>query len=275
MPITSDLGGKNYTLGRGKLYGSRFTPAQVAAGIVAATMPQGELYFGNTPGIALNSSEETLDHFDSDSGVRVKDDSVSLQFDAGGSFQCDNISKENIALLLLSDGAGTVTQSSATAATYVTPAVKRGMFYQIGQTSSLPSGVRAVSNIIVKKGSPGFATTVTQSGNYEVDEALGRVWVLPESPDIPDDTILQITYDAAAGTRDQIISGSTAIYMALHYIADNPRGVNRDYLWPLVKITPDGDYDLKGDDWNTINFTFEVLKKASNIGRTYVDGRQA
>jgi len=277
MPITSDLGGKNYTLGRGRLYFDRFTPAQVSAGIVAATRGEGETYFGNTPEMSMTASEDTLDHFDSDQGVRTKDDSVSLQLDRTGSFTTDNISKENLALYFLSDGAASVLQVSALAATFEVPKARHGKFYQVGAGPSLPGGVRNISNIIVKKGA-GFTTTVTQPGNYEVDEATGRIYIIPGSTDIPDagaGTDIQVTYDLAATTREQIISKSTSIYGALRFVADNPKGKNRDYYFPYVKLAPDGDYNLKGEDWQSMSFSFEALKKATNIEAVYIDGRGA
>lgn len=274
MPITSDLGGKNYTLGRGRLYFDRFTPSQVAAGITAATRGEGERYFGNTPEFNMTASEETLDHFDSEQGVRVKDDSVSLQLDRTGSFTTDNISAENLALYFLSDGATTVTQVSATGSTFDVPAASPGLFYQIGATTSLPAGVRKISNVSVRKGA-GFSTVVAAAGNYEIDEALGRIYVLPGSTDIPAGTDIRVTFDLAAGTRQQIVSKSNSIYGSLRFVADNPKGTNRDYFFPYVKLSPDGDYNLKGDDWQAMTFAFEALRKASNIETLYVDGRQA
>lgn len=273
MPITADLNGKNYTLGRGKLYFAQFSADQVSAGIGAATMPaNGSKYLGNTPEISMTSSEESLDHFDSDQGVRTKDDSVSLQLDRTGSFTCDNISKENWGMTLLAAGVTAINQTSATASIYLTGAVKRDRFYQIGATESLPTGVREISNVVVNKGSPGFATVVAASGNYQVDELRGRIYIMANATDIPEDTELQITYDQGAGVRDQIVAGSSAIYGALHYVADNPKGTNRDIFWPYVKLAPDGDLALKGDDWMTMGFTFEALKKATSIATQYVDG---
>ena len=278
MAITSDLGGKNYTLGRGRLYFDRFTPAQVAAGIVAATRGEGETYFGNTPDLSMTASEDTLDHFDSDQGVRTKDDSVSLQLDRTGSFTTDNISKENLALYFLSDGAASVLQTSALAATFEILAARQGKFYQIGAGPSLPAGVRNISTVIVKKGA-GYPTTGTQPGNYEVDEATGRIYIIPGSTDLPDvggaGTAIQVTYDLAATTREQIVSKSTSIYGALRFVADNPKGKNRDYYFPYVKLAPDGDYNLKGDDWQSMSFSFEALKKSTNIEAVYIDGRGA
>lgn len=274
MPVTSDIGGKNYTLGRGRLFAARYTAAQVSAGIVASTLPEGGyVYIGNTPEVSITSEEETLDHFDSDSGVRTKDDSVSLQVNRTGSFITDNINATNLAMLFLADGVNSVTQSAATAATYVFPRAARGSFVQVGETASLPTGVRNISNVSVRTGA-GFTTVVTPAGNYEVDEENGRIYILPGAPGIANDTDIQITYDAAAGTREQVISKSRSIYVALHYVADNPRGTNRDVKMPLVKLAPDGDYALKGDDWQQISFSMEILKKGS-LEALYIDGRSA
>lgn len=267
MPITADLGGKNYTLGRGKVRFDRY-PQNVV--INALTAGEGERYIGNTPEFMTNSSSEDLDHYDSDSGVRVKDDSVQLSFDRAGSFTCDNIDTPNIALYFLGDES-VVTQSAATGATSTFTA-KRGRFFQLGATSSLPSGVRNVSNVVVKKG-VAFADTVTASGNYEVDELLGQVYIEADATDIPDDTPIQVTFDVAASTRGQVISKNRSIYGAIRFISDNPKGINRDYYFPYVKLSPDGDYNLKGEEWQSMGFTMEILKKASNIESVYIDER--
>lgn len=280
MAITSDLGGKNYTLPRGRVFFDRFTPAQVSAGIGASTRGQGERYFGNTPEFSMTSEEETLDHFSSEGGIKVKDDSVSLQLNRTGSFVTDNIDAGNLALLFLSDGATTITQVSATAATFVILGARPGHFYQVGATSVLPAGMRNISTVLVGKGTaPGYATSVASATNWEVDEATGRIYILPGSAGIPDNsgagTDIQVTYDLAATAREQVVSKSTAIYGALRYVANNPKGTNRDYYMPLVKLSPDGDFSLIGDDWQQIGFTFEILKKGSNIEGVYIDGRGA
>lgn len=271
MAFTSDQGGRNYVLGRGKLFFDRFSAAQVAAGIGATTLGEGERFIGNVPEVTFNTTEETLDHFSSTGGVRTKDDSVTLQLDRAGNFSTDNIESANLVLNLLASGITTVTQTSTTAATYVRT-VKRGRFYQIGQTNVLPTGVRGVSNIVVAKGAS-FVTNVVALNNWEVDEATGRIYILPAAADIPDDTEIQITYDRAAGTRDQVVSSSSAIYGALKWVADNPKGANKDMYIPYCKLSPDGDYGLVGDDWQSMSFSIEVLTKG-NLGGIYIDGRQ-
>ncbi|MNK62100.1 hypothetical protein D3C87_812690 [compost metagenome] len=273
MPITADLGGKDYTLGRGKIFFDRY-PDGVA--ITATTQGSGERYFGNTPEFSTTSTSEDLDHFDSDSGIRTKDDSVQLSFDRTGTVVCDNISADNIALQFLGDDPSTVVTASATAVVDSDKVgVKRGTFIQLGATTALPSGVRNVSNVLVSKVVAGVPTVITPAGNIEVDEALGRVYIedVATATAIADGDTLRFTYDVAATTREQVISKNKSIYGALRYVADNPKGTNRDFYFPYVKLTPDGDYAFKGDDWQQMTFAVEILKKSSNIESVYVDGR--
>lgn len=270
MPLTTDLGGKNYTLGRGRVFFDRF-PNNVT--VTATTRGEGERYFGNTPEVSTSSSAESLDHYDSDSGVKTKDDSVQLSLDRSGSFTCDNISIENLALYYQGDSS-TLTQAASTGVVEVISGVKQARFYQLGFSASTPQGVRKVSNVVVKKGA-GYTTTVAPAGNYEVDETTGRIYVLPGSTGIPDNTDIQVTYDIAASTREVVVSKNQSIYGSLRFVADNPKGKNFDVYMPYVKLSPDGDYSLKGDDWQSMGFTIEILKKASNIEAVYVDGRPA
>jgi hypothetical protein len=267
MAITTDLGGKNYVLGRGRVFFDRFAANAI---INATTQGDGERYIGNTPSFSMTSSSEDLDHFDSESGVRTKDASVQLQLDRSGGFECDNIDKENIALYFLGDAA-TVTQV-LTAGIVQVMTVKKGRFYQLGASETLPAGHRMATVTAIGKGA-GFATVVTLATNVEFDVDTGRLFILPNAPDIPDNTPIQVTYSIAAVNYERVISKTNAIYGAVRFVSDNPAGVNRDYYLPYVKISPDGDYNMKGDDWQKMGFTMEVLKKATSIEAVYVTTR--
>lgn len=268
MPVTSDLGGKNYTLGRGRVFFDRFAPN---VSVTAATRGEGERYIGNTPEFSTTSSTENLDHYDSDGGVKVKDGSVQLSLDRAGAFTTDNINEENLALFFLGD-VSKLTQTSQVGATETIANVKFDRFYQLGVSVGTPSGVRSVSNVVIKKDNSS-GTTVVQSGNYEVDEITGRVYILSAPAGIAVDDDLFFTYDIAASVRDRVVSKNQSIYGALRMVSDNPTGKNRDIYMPYVKLSPDGDYNLKGDDWQAVGFSVEILKKASNIEALYVDGR--
>jgi hypothetical protein len=261
--------GKNYVLGKGKIYFDRF-----AAGVVisAATRGEGERYLGNTPELSTTSSAENLDHFSSEGGLKTKDDSVQLSLNRSGKLTCDNVSSDNQALFILGTK-GDLVQASAVAEVELITA-NRGRFYQLGADALNPTGVRKVSNVVVKSGA-GFITTVDALGNYEVDAELGRLYIESAATDITDALEIQVTYDVAASTREQVISSSNTIYGALRFVADNPKGTNRDYYFPYVKLAPDGDYQLKGDVWQQMGFTFEILDKAPGIAAVYIDGRAA
>lgn len=259
--------GKNYVLGKGKIYFDRFAAQTL---VLATTVGEGERYLGNTPEFSTTSSAENLDHFGSEGGLKVKDDSVQLSLNRSGKLTCDNVSADNQALFI-QGSAGALVQTSAIGEIDLITASK-GRFYQLGVDVTNPTGARKVSNVVIKTGA-GFVTTVVALNNYEVDLELGRIYIESTSVDIPDLTEIQVTYDVAAATREQIVSSTNTIYGALRFVADNPKGTNRDYYFPYVKLSPDGDYALKGDTWQTMAFTFEVLVKAAGIATLYIDGR--
>ena len=240
----------NYTLGRGELYFNKFKTG-TQTGI-------GERYFGNTPEVNTSVESENLDHFNSDRGVREKDASVVLQTNRTGNFMTDHISPENIALFYL----GSVSALTVTAATGVTQTfaeVTPGFFYQLGESQANPTGARNVTNVIVKDAAAPN-TTYALGTDYMLNPELGRVEVLAGGG-IAKGTDITVTYDEPAGTKEVIVSGSTAVEGSLRYVAQNPVGDQIDYFWPWVKITPNGDFALKGDEWQQIPFTIEILRR--------------
>ncbi len=240
----------NYTLGRGELHFNKFK-AGTKSGI-------GERYMGNSPEFSLNSSVERLDHYSSDRGIKEKDDSVTLQITRGGSFTLDDINTENLALMFLGD-AGVVSQTAATALSSDFTDVTPGFFYQLGESETSPTGDRNVSNVVVTKiGTP--ATTYVADTDYSINPVTGALEVL-EGGAIVKGTGIHVVYDRAAAVMDRVISGSQAIEGSLKFRANNPEGANMDYYFPWVKITPNGDFALKGDEWQTIPFTLEVLTR--------------
>lgn len=256
---------KKYTLGRGKLYFDQF--------VKGTQTKTGERYFGNTPEFNLTVESESLDHFNSDEGVRVKDDSVLLELNRTGSFITDHISPENIALFFLAE-ASTLTVASATAQEYTfTRAVEADRYYQIGESASNPTGDRNISNVTIVD-ADNSGTTFVEGTDYTVDLALGRLYVPAGSAMVGKKP--KITRDIAASTRTQIVSQADAVVEgALRFIAYNPKGELLDYYFPHVRVSPNGDFALKGDEWQQLSFTIEVLKLDENTASMYIDGRPA
>ena len=263
--FSDGLNSKGYTLGKGRVFIDLYPTSEV----LGSTVGSGERFIGNAPEFAVSITEEGLDHYASTGGVKVKDDSVTLQVDRSGRIMVDSINKENLALYFMGS-ASSLTQTADTGVEYQVT-VNRGVYYQIGRSETNPTGDRNISNVVVKKGA-GFTTVVTASGNYAFDGDSGMLYIEAGSADIPDGTAIKVEYDVAASSREQIVSSNDVIYAALHYVADNPKGANRDVYYPLVKISPDGDYNLISDDWTSMSFTYQVLQKGTQAA-VYVDGR--
>jgi hypothetical protein len=238
----------NYTLGRGRVYFDRFD---------AAGVPTGFRYLGNTPAVGVTRSSQTLDHYDSDRGLKVKDKSVTLQEDLGLTFETDNISVENLALWFggAAGAGGTVpalTDATSTLAAPVTP----GVAYYVGADN--------IAGVTVAKSGGGAVT------DFTIDAAGG--FITFGGAGIVNTDSLVVTYDAAAVTSTARITDSGAtIYGALRYVSDNPVGANQNQNYPYCKLTANGNLDLKGDQWQKLAFTVEVLKRDSATGRYTID----
>lgn len=249
----------NYTLGRGEMHFGQFRPGTQS--------PRGQLYLGNTPELGFTAEQESLDHYNSDRGVRIKDESVLLQLDYAGSFVTDNISPNNLAMFFLGE-ALTQTTASATGQTDTFTLVELGRTYQLGTTDATPSGVRQVESLVLTAD----GTPLVAGVDYLYDPVLGSFTILEEATNVENEDTIEAVYDVAASTRSRVISRSMTIEGSMRFIAHNPAGDNLDYFMPWVKLTPNGDFQLKGDDWQALSFTIEVLKKGA-LESVYIDGR--
>lgn len=252
------LATKAYTLGKGKVFFQRLGES-------------GERYFGNTTEFNITIESENLDHFDSDEGIRVKDDSVVLEITRSGSLITDNMSDENVALFFLADQS-TVTQVATPVVDEAVADVELGYFYQLGTSSSNPQGVRGVTAVTVSKAP---STPLVLNTDYELDAALGRIRLLETGVTLVNGDDLLIDYTPVANTRQRIMTNNGAsLEGSLRFVATNPKGPLRDYLIPKVTLRPTGDLALKGEDWQVANFAVEI---GANEGQAaiYIDGRPA
>lgn len=264
MPVTN-----NYTLGRGKIYFAPFN--------AGTQTPGGERYLGNTPEFSMNITSQNLDHYGSDEGIREKDLIIPLEVTRAGSLTTDNVDPRNLALFFF----GSHSALAITGATVTGEAISNieiGSFYQLGATNANPSGARGLDihtagppakNVVVKKG----VTELTEGTDYAVDMELARIEILGGTL-VKGDNIT-VDYKTKTQTRDRVVSGSTAIEGALRYIAKNPAGKNIDYYFPWVKITPNGDFQLKAEQAvQQIPLNIEALKLTGREA-IYADGRPA
>ncbi len=250
------LGTKEYTLGKGEVYFDQGS---------------GERYFGNTTEFNITIESENLDHFDSDHGIRVKDDSVVLEITRNGSLITDNISKENIALFFLGDVSVVTQVATPVVGEVVTTTAVKGYYYQLGKTTNNPQGVRGVTAVVVKVG----ATTMVLNTDYTLDATMGRIHILETGSTIIAGDDIAVDYTPAANTRERISTNNAAsLTGSLRFVAFNPKGTNRDFYIPAVTLRPTGDFALKGDDWQAAGFAIEINQNTGQAA-IYIDGRPA
>lgn len=260
-------GTQDYTLGKGEVWFAPFKPG--------TQDPDGFRWLGNTTEFNMTFESEKLDHYASYRGVREKDDSVNLQVNRTGSLITDHISPSNIALFFFgSEDALTVTQTTVTDEAIADVHLDRA--YQLGSSDINPGGAKAIiypgtsgTLFVAKKG----ATTLTAGTDYELDKDLGMLKILTGGTLVEGDDIT-VTYTYSASTRRRVISGSASVDGALRFIGRNPKGSNKDYYLPWVSISPNGDYGLISEEWQTIPFQLEVLKKTT-LEAVYVETRAA
>ncbi len=251
---------KNLVLGAGKLFFDRWDEDD---------LPTGEFYIGNTTTLTRSVDEQRQEHYSSDTAEREKDASIVTRSDVKIGFTTDDIQPENIAMMFKGI-AELLTVAPDAAATFTIENVKKGRWYQLGVDSDNPTGVRAVTFTSLAHGG---AIDNTGGVNYEVDATLGRVYIQDDAPAITEGWDLVATYDVEGSTRTVYIGQGEQVRGSLRYIADNTAGENNDFYWAKVELSPDGDYEFKGDSWNEMSFSGEVLKRDALTAKEYGDGR--
>lgn len=238
---------QNQTLGRGELHFSLFKPG--------TKTPEGYRYLGDTSELNLNVQSESLPYFSMERGKKVKTKSADLQTEMAATFACTNISLPNIALWFLGSKA-TVTQAAAASVDETLTDVKQGHSYQLGESDEQPMGVRNVTITTAVVG----ATPAVVDVDYTLDAVRGILTVIEGSTVITEGADLVLDYAVAATTYDRAISGSDIIEGALRFDAYNAEGEDIDYRMAWVKLSPNGDLPLKGDDWMSLTWNLEILK---------------
>lgn len=118
--------------------------------------------------------------------------------------------------------------------------------------------VQTVSGATLTGGAAG--TTIDPAG-YDADLVNGRIYLHPDAAGVTDGDSITVTYDVAAQTQALVLAQGKAIYGALRFIAENAVGANKNVYVPYCKLSPNGDYNLKGDDWQQVQFTLEALRR--------------
>jgi len=262
----STLSETELVLSRGRLFLAPCPPIE-DGGIFAASE---FLFIGNVPDFSVNVETETLDHYRSTGGIREQDDSTEIKVDRSATITSDNIDPENLARFFLGEQT-TLDQLASSVTDEAHTVSKQGVYIQVGKTATNISGIRGVENVVVTS-SDGL-TTFAETTDYVVQPQAGLVEIVEGGAISAGDDIL-IDYDVQAQTRSRVISGNEPVEGALQYIEDNPTGEDKVYLFPYVKVRPNGDFNFITDDWQTVPFDIEVLT-LPGLPAILVDGQPA
>lgn len=252
MPITNAPA--NHVLGRGEVWLAKLIPG--------TKNPGGYRYIGNTPALTWNTTATTLDHYDMDHGQKQLDDQAALETTRTGTIQVDNINYDNLALLALGTTAE-ITQSATPVTAENILNVEPGLNYQLGiadpTSAHWPTGIRDLTSIGAVTNDAGTPVVYAITTDFTVNLEMGTLYVVPGGA-ITAGTNLKVGYTPTATSRAQVISGSQAIEVSMKFIPYNEVGEQIDFLFPWAKLTPDGDFALKADTWQTISFKLAILK---------------
>lgn len=257
---------RNYTVGRGEVHIAKFKPG--------TQVPEGYRYIGNTPEFSLNLESETLEHVNSDRGIRERDASVTIEVTRSGTIVADEILAENIGMFLF--GAAEIVTSAGGLGTDVITDVKSNRSYALGVTNERPVGVLKVAfpgeNATAFKVTDAADedTTFEAGVDYVYNTQSGLVTIL-EGGAIVEGSSIKVTYTELAYSHEMITSGSEPINAALKFVTYNPIGKQFNWTFPYVTIRPNGDYNLKGDEWQQIPYSFDILRKGA-LEAVYVNG---
>jgi hypothetical protein len=229
----------NYLLGRGRLYFDRFN---------SSGQKQGWIDLGNAPDFSVNISKETLAHYSSRAGLRVKDLEVVKEIASSFQFTLEEFSLKNLELAFLG------TSSAANQAS--------GSLSAVGYTAHhdrwTDVGKRKLSNFVLK--SSGGTATYVLGTDYLVDLDEGMFMAL-STGSITDGATVEVTCDYAAVTQTNIASLSdAAVDGSLKFVGDPATGPKVVIECWKGKLMPSGEIGFISDDWAKFQLQFEVAK---------------
>lgn len=244
-------------LGRGEVYFDRFLPG--------TRIGTGERYIGNTPAFQVARTIERVGRARSYRGRKVETAGHVISESHKVNFTTDSISMENVAEWYGDDQS---TSSIIAPVGFITEPflMRRGRYYQLG-SSIEPSGVRGVEGVSLIRG----VVEIPMAGNYEVDRAEGRIYVLPAALNLLDNTQVTVRFQYRRQRRLKAVSRPNEIHGALRFRSLNPYGPRKHLFMPFVRLMPRGSIDMKGDEYQQMMFEATAMRLGPNVEQVYID----
>lgn len=296
-------GGKpqNYALGRGRLYLQGDALFTDSTGAELTPNAFGYRDVGNVTAFTITQESETKEHRSFLSGLANTDLELAVSNKMSIAFQCDEINAVNLARFLSGDVVGQAVGSPIGNAAAVVSTLIPGaenyyldfslteplldLWYPITLTLPVLGEVRAIdfesqaSQAITVHRNPSNRTTggtlLVEGVGYELNRKMGLIrflsgagWALGDSvrvgwaaPTVAKSGTLGVD-DSLFAIRPLQNSGKTVKVM---FISENPNDGDIPMcveFWS-VKLRPEGEAALIGDDWMTLGFTGAVQSVTS------------
>lgn len=255
----------DYSLGRGTLY-----LAELVNGVPGDA---GWRDLGNCPEFNTNLEVEELEHQSSRNGLRITDKSVVVSQEINLSFQLDEINFQNLALFFSGEASDSALVNPAIAGVTDEALIASapdfsnlgGRWYDLEV-----SGVRVydIDKANLSLESALGANTLVEGTDYEVDEKMGRVFILAGTTLVSpgDDVTFSLVADAGALNPDTVDAlTQTNVTAALKFIGENPANNDKqvEYTFYQVQLKSDGDFSQIGDEFTQMGFTATAERNAT------------
>lgn len=260
MPGLNTSGAPNtrdYVLGRGRIYMAQL---DVATGLPNA---DGFRDLGNAPEFTVTLTVEDLRHQNSRDCVKFTDKRFVISQEIGIGFQLDEMNFQNISDFI---AGSTQTYDNPHDATHtdtvITADVKKGAWYELRDASGdRVYNLDAVGVVYTVEKGPAPGSALVEGTDYEIDEQLGLLRVLPSSVTLADgdEIIWSITTGATTPQDlDQVNAlQRSEVQGALLFLQDNAGDCGQKTEWRFhkVSLTAEGDLSMIGDEVSVMSFT--------------------
>ena len=248
-----------YTVPRGRAYWDPIEGGQY----------QGEVPFGTAPEFTFSVEISKAEHKSSETAETAIDKTKTTSVSRTGKVTVDNIANSNVILYLGADAKQVTIDDTPVADKKLI--ARPGRIYQLGTTPDNPLGIKNITDFSAK--AEDGTTALGEGADFNIDLKNARLQILAGGLVMDGDEI-SVSYTPTAGKRLVISTGGEISKEgALRIVPDNADGPNRDWYFPKVTLSPDGDFALINteDDFMAIDFSIDILKPA-NGSAVYVAG---
>lgn len=254
---------QQYQLGRGRVYAAEINSTTGKA--------KAYRFLGNATAFTASQEVETLDHVSSQEGLRQVDLSLVTQQQTNLALTLDEINFQNLSLFFTGEYE-TITNPGATDGTndnWIDTAVdaegvRLAHWYDLVKADgSRIYDITAAGDLVLEADPTGVPVVLVEGTDYELDLEFGRVFFLATAVNVAAGDEVGFAYTAnvvtaPVATIDEVRGlTETTITTAIKFLAENPAadGKRSEFEFHQVKLRPEGDFALIGDEFTTMGFT--------------------